>query len=351
MYLMAKNDRNARRMVLIPLIGTIIGPMIWFIPSMAATITHPNLAAEYPNLPQPHEAAFVAVAHDVMPVGLMGLLVCAMLGATLTSMDAGLNKNVGVFVRSFYCPIISPRAGEKHLLWVGKVSTLIFGVVVIAIALEVNKLRTVGLFQLTNLLAATLLMPMALPLLYGLFLKRTPSWAAWSTALVGFIVAYICNYHINLNHLAEHLGLHTPLRNGETDDFKLGVVTISTVCVGTIWYLGTSLFFPLTSTEEKDRLQRFFTRLATPIDSRAEGILDMDEIIYRTMGLLCLVFGTFVLSLAIIVPNAVIGRLCFVFCGGSIFTMGGVLFLRSRVLSHRRLQTAARLVSSSQAAC
>jgi len=34
MYLMAKNDRNARKMVLIPLIGTIIGPLIWFIPSM-----------------------------------------------------------------------------------------------------------------------------------------------------------------------------------------------------------------------------------------------------------------------------------------------------------------------------
>jgi len=92
MYLMAKNDRNARRMVLIPLVGTIVGPLIWFIPSMAATITHPNLAAEFPNLAQPHEAAFVAVAHDVMPVGLIGLLVCAMLGATLTSMDAGSTK-------------------------------------------------------------------------------------------------------------------------------------------------------------------------------------------------------------------------------------------------------------------
>ena len=32
----------------------------------------------------------------------MGLLLCAMLGATVTSMDAALNKGVGVFVRSFY---------------------------------------------------------------------------------------------------------------------------------------------------------------------------------------------------------------------------------------------------------
>ena len=74
MYLMTRSDKDARRMVLIPLIGTLIGPLIWFIPSMAATIMHPNLAAEFPALKQPHEAAFLAVAMDVMPQGLLGLL-------------------------------------------------------------------------------------------------------------------------------------------------------------------------------------------------------------------------------------------------------------------------------------
>ena len=59
MYLMTRSDRDARRMVLIPLLGTLVGPLIWFIPSMAATILHPNLATEFPALKQPQEAAFV----------------------------------------------------------------------------------------------------------------------------------------------------------------------------------------------------------------------------------------------------------------------------------------------------
>src|SRR5205814_9064020 len=114
--LMAKGDADARRLVLIPLIGTLIGPLVWFIPSMAARVLHPDLGAEpaFAGMKQPHEAAFVAVAHDVMPVGMMGLLLCAMLGATITSMDAGLNKGVGVFVRSFYRPLINPKASEKR---------------------------------------------------------------------------------------------------------------------------------------------------------------------------------------------------------------------------------------------
>jgi len=69
------------------------------------------------RLPEP--SAFVAVAMKVMPVGLLGLLMCAMFGATLTSMDAAVNKYVGVFVRSFYRPILKPAASEQHLLVTG----------------------------------------------------------------------------------------------------------------------------------------------------------------------------------------------------------------------------------------
>ena len=50
MYLMSRSDRDARLMVLIPMIGSVVGPLIWFIPALAATIMHPNLAAEYPSL-------------------------------------------------------------------------------------------------------------------------------------------------------------------------------------------------------------------------------------------------------------------------------------------------------------
>ncbi|MEY4917780.1 MAG: Sodium/glucose cotransporter, partial [Verrucomicrobiota bacterium] len=132
MYLMTRSDKDARKMVLIPLIGTLLGPLIWFIPSMAATILHPNLAADYPNLKQPHEAAFLSVAMDVMPQGLLGLLLSAMLGATVTSMDAGLNKNVGIAIRSLYKPVFKPDASEKHLLVAGKICTLIFGAIIIA---------------------------------------------------------------------------------------------------------------------------------------------------------------------------------------------------------------------------
>ncbi|HEX3357501.1 MAG TPA: hypothetical protein VHS31_11065, partial [Tepidisphaeraceae bacterium] len=329
MYLMAKSDRDARRMVLIPMIGSFIGPLIWFIPSMAATILHPNLAAEYPTLKEPHEAAFVAVASDVLPVGMIGLLLCAMLGATLTSMDAGLNKGVGIFVRSFYLPLIRPHASEKRLLVIGKISTLLFGILIIGIALLVNQLRTVGLFDLTNLIAGGLLVPMALPLIYGIFYKRTPAWSAWTTALVGLGWAMTVKWFINPELFQHVWGSTAPLSDHERTDFLLALTTLGTVVLGTTWYFFTSLFYERSSAAHRASVEQFFQNMRTPIDAKAEGIENHDEVLYRLMGLLCLIYGAFILLL-ILIPNSTRGRACFVGCGGAIFTIGAILYWRSR---------------------
>ncbi len=368
MYLMARSDRDARRMVLIPIIGSLLGPLIWFIPSMAARILHPNLAAEYPQLSQPHEAAFVAVAMQVMPKGLLGLLLCAMLGATVTSMDAGLNKGVGVFVRSFYLPLsnsferwsahfslnsgtaslgslahafhiamVGRARAEKRLLIVGKITTLCFGVLIIAMALLVNKFRTVGLFDLSNQLAASLLMPLALPLLYGMFVKRTPVWSAWSTAVVGVVVSWYLGKAVNPAFFQHCMGWSRPLSPREQTDLLLVTSTFGTAVVGSAWYFFTSLFYNYSTQEHKDHVEQFFAALRTPVEK--QGVEDLQQVIYHMLGVLCMVYGGFILLLTLI-PNSLGGRMCFVFCGGSLFTMGAIL-----AWIGRRLEAKARLSS------
>lgn len=361
MYLMSRSDRDARRMVLIPIIGSIIGPIIWFIPSMAATILHPNLAAEYPQLSQPHEAAFVSVATQVMPKGLLGLLLCAMLGATVTSMDAGLNKGVGVFVRSFYLPLGNALEGwsarfsapallrlhhlmvggarpEKRLLIVSKATTLLFGMMIVGMALVINEFRTVGLFDLSNQLAANFLMPLALPLLYGMFFKRTPYWSAWSTALVGGFVSWYLGFALKPELLQHLLGWSNPLSKREITDFLLVTTTFGTVVIGSAWYFFTSLFYEASPRHQKEAIEKFFTNLNTPVDKH--GVEELQETIYSLLGGLCLVYGAFILLL-VFIPNAASGRLCFVFCGGSIFVMGAILAWIARRMEKRNKLAAA----------
>jgi len=327
MYLMSRSDKDARRMVLIPLIGTLIGPLIWFIPSMAATIMHPNLAADFPQLKQPHEAAFVAVSLDVMPTGLIGLLLCAMLGATVTNMDAGLNKNAGIFIRSLYKPVFKPDASEKHLLVAGKICTLFFGVIIICFALLLNKFRSIGLFDLANQLAANILMPLGLPLIYGLFYKRTPGWSAWSTALVAGASSWLLGKYVQPEMFRNYMGWTTPLSPRESTDFLLAITTVGTVVIGTAWYFSTSLFYKSSPPADQARTEKFFDSLKTPLATHAGG--DAQTTIYKLLGSLCLVYGVFILLLTLI-PNSPRGRLCFIFVGGVMFGAGALLFFVSK---------------------
>jgi|GEM_PF-114867 len=364
MYLMAGSDRDARRMVLIPMIGSLLGPIIWFIPSMAATILHPDsdphlsLKALFPQLSNPHEGAFVAVALQVMPQGLLGLLLCGMLGATVTSMDAGLNKSVGIFVRSFYLPVgnafdrwgtllsetstwwffgtvlkrislwmLGASRSEKRLLLVGKITTLAFGVIIVGLALLVNKYRTIGLFDLSNQIASYFLMPLALPLIFGLFYKRTPLWSAWTTAVVGGAASWAFGAWITPGVYQHLMGWQRPLNSDELVYLRLCSTTLGAVGVGSLWYFGTSFFYQSSPAAHKAHVEEFFTRLRTPVENVATDTVQ--ESLYRLLGVLCLVYGTFVLLLTLI-PNSLIGRLCFVFCGGSIFLAGLILYLISR---------------------
>jgi Na+/proline symporter len=340
MYLMTRSDKDARRMVLIPLIGTLIGPLIWFIPSMAATIMHPNLAAEFPYLKQPHEAAFLSVAMDVMPQGLLGLLLSAMLGATVTSMDAGLNKNVGIAIRSLYKPLFKPHATEKHLLRAGKLCTLLFGAIIILLAIYINSIRQTNLFDFVNQLAANLLMPLALPLIYGLFYKRTPGWSAWSTALVAGTASWLLEKYISPELFQHLMGWEKPLTADEGTYLKLAVTTIGgTVIVGSAWYFFTSLFYKKAPVEEQERIEHFFTNLHTPVDKH--GVEGVQTSIYKLLGALCMVYGGFILLLMAI-PNRFNGRLAFLFCGGVMFGVGLLLW----VVGKRRAVQPAHLTSA-----
>jgi len=344
MYLMTRSDKDARRMVLIPLIGTLIGPLVWFIPPMAATILHPHLAAEFPALKQPHEAAFLAVAMQVMPQGLLGLLLSAMLGATVTSMDAGLNKNVGIAIRSLYKPLLRPHATEHHLLIAGKICTLLFGVIIIVLAVTINSLRQTNLFDLVNQLAANLLMPLALPLIYGLFYKRTPGWSSWSTALVAGLASWLLSTHLSPEFVQHWLGKAKPLNADEITYAKLAVTTLGgTVVIGSAWYFFTSLFYKAAPADERERIEDFFVNLRTPVDKH--GVADVQHSIYRLIGILCMVYGIFILLLMAI-PNAFSGRAAFLFCGGVMAGVGTILYLISRKIE-KRIEAHPELVDTS----
>jgi len=339
-FVRVKNDRSARQMVLLCAAPTflLLAPVLYQLPSLCAATVFPDLHAIFPNLQQPEEGAWVAMAFKVLPQGLLGLMVCAMFSAATDSADAALNSNAGFFVRNVYIRYIRPTASEKHQVIVGKITTVCFGVLIIALGLGVNALRTLNLFDLFQVLNAILLPPMIVPMVLGLFIRRTPAWTGWSTVIAGLVVALLAKWAFSPEYMRHLLGLTRTLTTREINDAQFIFVSFITWVGAALWFCGTIPLWQKSSEAHHDRVNALFADLHRPVDHMAEGGQDQDTMQFRIVGALCLILGAFLLA-CMAIPNPLSGRMAFLFVGGVLAAIGGVLWCIYRRKAARAAKT------------
>lgn len=114
-----------------------------------------------------------------------------------------------------------------------------------------------------------------------------------------------------------------PLSEGERSDLLLAVTAPGTAAIGIGCFFGSALFHRRSSREHQSRVERMFAKLRTPVKAAPDAHLS-DKPVYRLLGRPCTVYGAFVLLL-VLIPNGIVGRLCFVFVGGVIGGAGVVL--------------------------
>ncbi|MEM7457198.1 MAG: transporter [Planctomycetota bacterium] len=323
-YLGVKNEKQSRKAALLASGLMVLGPIIWFIPPMAARVLSPDLGVDFPTLKNPEEASYIYAAMNVLPVGMMGLLVCGLFSATISSMDSGLNRNAGIFVRCFYQRIVKDQSPRK-LLIVGRAASLVFGVIIIVIASYISKLEDLDLFNVMLLFSGLIAIPYVMPLVWGIIVKRTPSWSGWSTVLIGLTVSLTIKYFIDPAWFGEAFGFESEMSTREVNDYFYFFGILTNVVVCSVWFLFTSLFYEKSKQEHRDRVDRFFTAMNTPIDFDKEVGESKDEVQSNTLGILCLIYGGFV-GLMALAPNALSGRIAFLFCGGLIGGVGLLLY-------------------------
>ncbi len=326
-YLTVKDTANARRAALLGMALHIIGPLVWFIPPMVAAITHPDLQTLFPKLRNPAEGAYVATCLDVMPAGMVGLLISGIFAATMSAMDGGLNRNAGFFVKNFYQVVVKPAASEGELLIVSKMATGVFGVLVIFTAgFLTTRLATAGLFNQMLDFGALVALPYAMPLLWGAVIKRAPSWAGWSTALVGFGVSLVVFEFLDNDSFQRTMGW-APFTRREQEDWLLVAGVLLNIPICSAWFLGSCWFARKRSAAEQARVDEFFRRMATPIPADPEE-KGSDARQCQTLGALSLAYGGFI-ALMLLIPNPVPGRVGIAFCALCMLGTGALLSWRA----------------------
>lgn len=337
-YLSVKDSKHARWAAMLGFVLFVLGPAVWFIPPMAARIAYPELGSVFPNLDKPNEAAYFAIAINTLPAGMVGLLISGIFGATMSSMDGGLNKNAGFFVKNFYQPYVHPRASERELLLASKVSTTVLGLLIIGAGLLFANRKDLTIFEMMTFFSSLVGLPVAVPLVLGMIIRRAPSWAGWSSVLVGLGASILTNVCFDSADMNRYFGWTFNKR--EASDWVFLSGTFVNIAITSAWFLLSCVFAPrpidvtgtytrlsdLKDLPEQIRVGALFKMMSTPVDFHAEEqSAGSDNLQARVMGMLSLIYGGFMLLLMAI-PNPPAGRLAFLFCGGVMFAVGAILY-------------------------
>ena len=325
-FLNARDSVHARKAALLAMGLMGVGSLIWFIPPWAAATLYPDAPAAYSGLGnKAADAIYLVFARNAMPVGTVGLLLAGLFAASMSSMDSALNKNSGIFVRSMYQPFLAKRnrpVSDKHLLKVSRLLSLISGLIVILMALFFKSLSELSLFDLMMSVSTMIQVPLLIPLIVGIFVKKTPQWAPWATVALGLVVSWLMKDVITPQLVASWMGLNE-LTAREVVDMNLMLTLAAHLFITAGFFCSTTFFY----SEEKDnyRLLRedFFTDLETPVVAdEAQGGYDHQQ--RDKLGTMVMLMGSGILLMALI-PNPMWGRLIFVMCSLSILTIGFLL--------------------------
>ncbi|MEX0330329.1 MAG: sodium:solute symporter family protein [Puniceicoccaceae bacterium] len=331
-YLCVKDDKQAKKAALMASVLMFIGPFLWFIPPMAARIIQPDLSIVFPHLgDKAYEGAFVFIGLEMMPVGMLGLLLCALFAATISSMDTGLNRNAGIIVKNFYNPVFRKHASAKELLIAGKVTSALFGVLIIFAALAIRLIENFDLFDIMILFGSLVAIPYAMPLVWGIFIKGAPRWAAWSSLIVGLAFSAFVKWGLD----PAWFGYET-LTKRELSDFLYIWSGLGNIIVCSLWFFLTVWIAKITNYKPLPIVEDFFERQHRPVDHVGEGGEESDDVQARVLGILCFIYGSFIGVLGLIVPNPLGGRACFLFCGLMIVAIGGLLYRASHAHKKRK---------------
>ncbi len=322
--IVVKDEKSAVKSLWIPLIGYMIMPFLAFVPSLAAVFLFPNIDQLYTQLNFPKEAGYAAVSMKVLPMGMVGLLACSMFSATMSTMDSALNRNAAIFVKNIYQRVIRPDCGEKEAMLTAKLFTFIFGVVLIFIGLKFAAFKELPVFELGALIGSLLAQPLLIPMVLAIFIKKVPRWAAISTAVIGFITSILTMKVFPVVQWAEYFFDNLTKQDKFDISWMIPNLAVTLICLG--WFFFTMLFYkpPKPGSQAEKDIELFFKNQETPIDLKAEGVVESDGTQARTMGYLSLAYGVFIF-LGALIPNSMTGKLVFVGVGGIISAVGGLL--------------------------
>ena len=224
-----KNERGSMFSALLYTIAHYcIRPWPWILVALAALVL-------YPDLPDSREG-FVLVMRDILPAGMLGLMVAAFLAAFMSTVSTQLNWGVSYLINDCWRRFVQPDKGERYYVGLSRLFTFLLGGLSILVATQLSSISEAWTLILTASAG------LGLVLILRWYWWRINAWSELTATLVPILMV-----------LLQLFGVPVPGLEAAFPNNLFIVVAVTTAS----WLLVTFL----TSPTNPDSLNRFYARV------------------------------------------------------------------------------------------
>jgi SSS family solute:Na+ symporter len=183
----ARDTYHARMGIVLAGFMKLMLPLIVVIPGLILFALKPEILLQPWHEVRPSaDQGYVDMVQTLVPVGLRGLLLAALFGAIQSTVNSVLNSTATVFTMDVYRRWLNPAAGDKRLVVMGIVSSVVVLMIAIVLGGFIDRLGG-SLFEYIQSLYAFFAPPFAAVFLLGILWKRTSAAGGMAAVVAGFL--------------------------------------------------------------------------------------------------------------------------------------------------------------------
>ncbi len=305
------NEREARKLGWFVIALFLISSPLIMLPAFLA----PNFLSIAPDQ---DGMIYALITVKLLPTGLIGLVIAAMFAATMSMLSSDYNVAANVLTNDVYFRHINKNASQKNLVMVGRIMTIVVGLLSLGVAFFMLKLGGEGLFRGMMQLFGIFTAPVAIPMIFGLLSNKITKNGAILSFFTSFVLGIVLFFA--LPDTMQIVG-----REIKREVFLIWGTTITAII--TI-YIGSKLL--PADDEEKIRVGNFMKRLETPIgelegdnvtDKEKSGSIGMSP--FRVVSVSVIFIGLLLLNILFFIPVGIAFYMNFVL--GVLLILVGVI--------------------------
>ncbi len=112
--------------------------IVWVILAFAGSVGVSLVGSLYFPMMDAQENIFINIASGLFPAAIAGILLSAIIAASMSTADSQLLVSSSAFTSDIYKTVVRKNASDKEMLWVGRIVVIIISVIAVLIAANPN---------------------------------------------------------------------------------------------------------------------------------------------------------------------------------------------------------------------